>query len=55
MIGRKYSFQKLKIAQGNNVLYTAASNIDGFLWGNTCVSSTQLNVPIYSKESLSPP
>jgi hypothetical protein len=32
MIYRKYSFQKLpQLAQGNNVLVAAASNIDGFL------------------------
>jgi hypothetical protein len=28
------------------VLHAAASKIDGFLWSETCVSSTQLNRPI---------
>jgi hypothetical protein len=32
-----------------------ASDIDGFLWSDTCVSSTQLNRPVWNKESLSPP
>jgi hypothetical protein len=47
---RKDFFQKLtKFSQGNNVLYGAASNRDGFLWRDTCVSSTQLNRPIRIK------
>jgi hypothetical protein len=47
MICRKYSFQKLtQFSQANNVLGAAASNIVGFLWRDTCVSSTQLNRPI---------
>jgi hypothetical protein len=33
----------------------AVSNIDGFLWRDTCVSSTQQNRPIWRKGSLSPP
>jgi hypothetical protein len=36
------------------VLDGPVSNIDGFLWRDTCVSSTQLNRPIWKKESLSP-
>jgi hypothetical protein len=47
MICRKYSFQKLtQLSQGNNVLDVPASNTDGFLLKDTCVSSTQLNRPI---------
>jgi hypothetical protein len=41
--------------QGNNVLDAATSNIGGFLWRDTCVSSTQLNRPIWNKVSLSTP
>jgi hypothetical protein len=37
------------------VLYAAASNIDSCLWKDTYVSSTQLNWPIWKRESLSPP
>jgi hypothetical protein len=37
------------------VLDAAACNLDGFLWRDTCVSSTQLNRPIWNKQSLSPP
>jgi hypothetical protein len=52
---RKYFIQKLTpFSQGSNVLDAAASNIDGFLWRDAGVSSTQLNRPIWSKESLSP-
>jgi hypothetical protein len=40
---------------GNNVLDVAASNIDDFPSRGTCVFSTQLNWPIWSKQSLSPP
>jgi hypothetical protein len=41
---RKDSLPKLsKFSQEINVLCAAASNIDGFLWRDTCVSSTQLN------------
>jgi hypothetical protein len=44
---RNFSFQKLTLfSQGNNVLDTAASNIDRFLWRESEVSSTQLNSPI---------
>jgi hypothetical protein len=53
---RNFSFQKLTLfSQGNNVLDAAASNIHGFLWRESEVSSTQLNRPIWSKESLCPP
>jgi hypothetical protein len=53
---RKYSFEKLtEFPQGNNVLYAVASNIDGYLWRDTCVSSTQPDTPIRSKQSLFPP
>jgi hypothetical protein len=44
MICRKYSGGKLtQFSQGNIVLCAAASKMDGFLWSETCVSSTQLN------------
>jgi hypothetical protein len=43
---RTYSFQKLtQLSKGNNMQGAATSNIDGFLWKDTCVSSTQLNWP----------
>jgi hypothetical protein len=46
LIFRKYSSQKLtQVSQGNNVSDAAASNIDGFLWRDAYVSSTQLNRP----------
>jgi hypothetical protein len=44
-----------QFSQGKNVLNAAASNIDGYLWSDTCVSSTQLNRPIWNKQSLTPP
>jgi hypothetical protein len=51
MICRKYSFEKLtQFSQGNNVLDAAASHIHGFLWRDTCVSSTQLNSPIWTNK-----
>jgi hypothetical protein len=36
------------ILKGNNALYgyDEGYNIDGFLWGDTCVSSTPLNIRI---------
>jgi hypothetical protein len=34
-----------QFSQGNNVLNATLSNIDGFLWTDACVSSTQLNKP----------
>jgi hypothetical protein len=43
------------IFTGSNVIDAAASNIAGFLWRDTSVSSTQLNKPIWRKQSLSPP
>jgi hypothetical protein len=53
MIWRKYSCQKLsQFSQGNNVLDASASNLDGFPWRDTCVSSTLLNRPIWNKFSL---
>jgi hypothetical protein len=52
----KYSFHKLtEFSKGSNVLGAVASNIDGFLWTDTCVSSTQLNRFIWGEYSLSPP
>jgi hypothetical protein len=48
--------QKLtQFSQGNNVLGITASNTHGFVSRGTCVPSTQLNRPIFNKESLSPP
>jgi hypothetical protein len=47
LIWMMHFFQKLtQFSQRNNVLDAAATNIDGFLWRDTCVSSTQLNRPI---------
>jgi hypothetical protein len=41
MIFRMYSCQKLtQLSQGNNVVHAAMSNIDCFLWRDTCASST---------------
>jgi hypothetical protein len=55
-MGRKYSFQKLnQISQGNKVRDAAASNLDGFLLRDICVSSTQVNRPIWNSLSISPP
>jgi hypothetical protein len=56
VICRKYCFPKLtEFSQENNVLDFAASSVFGFLWRGTWVSSTQLNRPIWRKQSLSPP
>jgi hypothetical protein len=56
MIFRKYSLENLPhFSQGDNVLDSAASTIDSFLWRDTYVSPTQLNMSIRSKQSLSPP
>jgi hypothetical protein len=53
---REYSFQTLcKFSEANNVLDVATSNIDGFPWRDTCVSSTQLNRTYRSKQRLSSP
>jgi hypothetical protein len=55
MICRKYSFQKLTdFSQGKDVLNAAASNIDSLFSRGTCVSSTQLNRPIWRKHTPSP-
>jgi hypothetical protein len=43
------------ISQGSNVVDAATWNIYGFLWGDKCVSSTQLNRPTWSKQSPCPP
>jgi hypothetical protein len=41
----EYYFQKLpQLSQVINVLDAAASNIHGFLWRDTCVSSTQIGL-----------
>jgi hypothetical protein len=53
---KEYSFQNpTQFSQGNHVLDVPASNTDGFLLRDTSVSSTWLNRPTWSKESLSPP
>jgi hypothetical protein len=55
-IFRVRSFQKLtEFSHGNTVLDVAASNIEVFLWRDTCGSLTQLNKRIYIKHRLSPP
>jgi hypothetical protein len=41
-------------SQRNIVPDDPASNTEGFLSRHTCISSTQLNRPIWNKESLSP-
>jgi hypothetical protein len=47
-----YSFeQRNQFSFGNNVLDAALSNIRDFLWRDTSVSSTQLNRPIWSKQT----
>jgi hypothetical protein len=47
MICWKYAFQNLnQYLQGDNVVDDAATIIDGFHWGDICVSSTQMNKPI---------
>jgi hypothetical protein len=56
MIWRKYSFQKVtKFPQGNNVPDAHASNTDGCVCRDTCISSTQLKRSIWNKMSLSSP
>ena len=50
------SFQKLtQFSQGNSVLDGPTSDFSGFLWRDLCVSSAQLNRPIWKQESLSSP
>jgi hypothetical protein len=52
----KYSSQKLtQFSQCNNVLHAPATQYNGFLSRDTCISSTQLNRPISIKMSFSPP
>jgi hypothetical protein len=52
-ISRKYSFQKVpQLSQGFNLLDAAASNIHGFFFRHPCISSSQLNRPIWSKQSI---
>jgi hypothetical protein len=55
LMGRQYFFLKVtQFSQGNNDLDTPASNLDGFLWRDICVSLTQLNRPICNKMGVSP-
>jgi hypothetical protein len=52
---RKYLVQDVivnRFSQGNNMLDAAASNIDDFLWRDTCVSLIQHNRPIGSKQTI---
>jgi hypothetical protein len=48
-------FKNNSILIEKNVLDIPASNKHGFLWRDTCISSTQLNKPVWNEESLSPP
>jgi hypothetical protein len=44
VISLKYSLQTLtQLSQAHKVLVMSGSNIEAFLWTDTCVSSTQLN------------
>jgi hypothetical protein len=55
MICRNYSFPKLtQFSQGNHELDAYASDTHGFLLGDTCVSSTQLNRPTWTNLNLTP-
>jgi hypothetical protein len=56
LMGRQYFFLKVtQFSQGNNDLDTPTSNLDSFPWGDICVSSTQLNRPIWKKIGVSLP
>jgi hypothetical protein len=56
LLCRKYSIQKVtQFSQRNNVLGAVASGINGFLWRDSCVSSTHENRPIKEHQSLSAP
>jgi hypothetical protein len=56
VIWRKYLLQTLiQFSLGNNDLDATASNRDGCLWRDSCLSSNQLNRPIWNKMTLSPP
>jgi hypothetical protein len=52
--GKAEFLTKTKLSQCNKVLYAPASNLDGFLLRDTCVSSFQLNRPILIKVTGSP-
>jgi hypothetical protein len=41
--GQKVMWTLKTVSQGTNVKEAAASNIDGFLWRDTSISTTQLN------------
>jgi hypothetical protein len=45
------SLKLTQFSNGNNVQDAAASNIDAFLWRDTCVCSTQLNSPIWKNRA----
>jgi hypothetical protein len=52
---RNYSFQTLnQFLQGEKVLDALTSNTGGFLSRSTCISSTELHMPIWNKMSLTP-
>jgi hypothetical protein len=56
LIGRQYSFQKLtQFSLGKKVLNAPASILHGFFSGDTCVSSPQLNNPVWNKTCVSTP
>jgi hypothetical protein len=44
-----------QFSQGNNALDPPASNTNGCLWRDKCVSSIQLNRSIWNKMNRSPP
>jgi hypothetical protein len=55
LMTRQYSVQKLnQFSPGNNVLDIPPSNIDSFLWRDTCVSSIQMKRPILNKVRFFP-
>jgi hypothetical protein len=52
--GRQYSFQKLiQFSLVNKVLNAPACILDGFLLRDTCISSTELNRPMWNKMCVS--
>jgi hypothetical protein len=55
LIARHYSFQNgTQFPQGNKLIDSPASNIDGFLSRDTFVSSTHLYRNIWNTLSISP-
>jgi hypothetical protein len=55
LFGSQFFFQKLiQFSARINVLHASHSNIDAFLFRDTCGSSTQLNRPIWQKMCVFP-